>query len=139
MAESWDTVYLMPVAAVMYVYIEDYRPDTVIAELAAELMQQFDLTDEDFPGGGPLVYMPREDYDLAHVVGELKRFRGFLLNCEPSRQPIIALGYERRRFAAICRHCGLAGTKAAQAAAFFYGADSTGQVISFRRAGAYQH
>ena len=80
----------MPLAAVIYVYIEEYRPDSLIAELGVELMRQFDLTDEDFHRGGPLVYLPREDYDLAHIVGQ----PGFLLDAN-IRGPYYGVGYER--------------------------------------------
>ena len=80
----------MSVSAVMYVYLEEYHADSVIAELGVELMQQFDLTAEDFPVGGPLLYLPREDYDLAHVEGK----PGFLLDVNLYRNYYYA-GYER--------------------------------------------
>ncbi len=80
----------MPVAAAMFVYIEEYRADSLIAGLGIELMRQFDLTGEDFPGGGPLLYLPREDYDLAHVEGK----PGFLLNLN-IRGSYYGVGYER--------------------------------------------
>ena len=79
----------MPVAAVMYVYIEEYRADSLVAELGADLIRQFDL-DDDFYRGGPLVYLPREDYDRAHIVGE----PGYLLNLN-IRGPYYNVGYER--------------------------------------------
>ena len=80
----------MPLAAVMYVYLEEYRADSFIAELGAELMRQFDLTAEDFHDGGPLLYLPREDYDLGHVVGE----PGYLLNLNIYGS-YYGVGYER--------------------------------------------
>ena len=80
----------MPLAAVMYVYIEEYQPDSFMAELGVELMRKFDLTSENFHAGGPLVYLPREDYDLAHVVGE----PGYLLDVN-IRGSYYGVGYER--------------------------------------------
>jgi|GEM_PF-1726039 len=115
----------MPTAAVMYVYLEEYYADSVIAELGVELMQQFDLTAEDFPVGGPLLYLPREDYDLAHVEGK----PGFLLDVNLYRNYYYA-GYERGDlplFAGIaeCLEQKLPGCRV------FYGADTTGDMISF--------
>ncbi len=80
----------MPVSAVMYIYIEEYRPDSLIAELGVELMRQFDLTDEDFHTGGLLVCLPREDYDLAHIESK----PGFLLNVNIATE-YYYVGYER--------------------------------------------
>ena len=45
----------MPLAAVMYVYLEEHRADSLVAELSAELMRQFGLDDEEFHAGGPLL------------------------------------------------------------------------------------
>ena len=80
----------MSVSAVMYVYLEEYCADSLIAELGVELMRQFELTAEDFHAGGPLLYLPREDYDLAHVEGQ----SGFLLDLN-IRGPYYGVGYER--------------------------------------------
>lgn len=115
----------MSVSAVMYVYLEEYHADSVIAELGVELMQQFDLTAEDFPVGGPLLYLPREDYDLAHVEGK----PGFLLDVNLYRNYYYA-GYERGDlplFVGIAEWLEqkLLGCRV------FYGADTTGDVISF--------
>ena len=109
----------------MYVYIEEYHADSVIAELGLELMQAFDLTDEDFPGGGPLLYLPREDYDLAHVEGE----PGFLLDVNLYRN-YYYVGYERGDLPLFV---GIADwlEQKLPSCRVFYGADSTGQVISF--------
>ena len=80
----------MPLAAVMYVYLEEHCADSLVAELGAELMRQFGLDDEEFHAGGPLLYLPREDYDLGHVVGE----PGFLLDLN-IRGSYYGVGYER--------------------------------------------
>jgi hypothetical protein len=80
----------MATDAVMYVYMEEYRDEKTMTSLASELMQQFDLSEGDFPCGGPLVYMPQEDYDLAHVEGK----PGFLLNVNLWRS-YYYVGYER--------------------------------------------
>ena len=115
----------MPVAAVMYVYIEEYCPDSVIAELAAELMRKFDLNNEDFYRGGPLVYMPREDYDLAHVVGE----SGFLLNVN-ILGPYYGVGYERGDLPLFV---GIAEwlEQKLRGCRVFYGEDSSGEGYPF--------
>ena len=115
----------MPTSAVMYVYIEEYHADSFIAELGAELMQQFDLTSEDFPGGGPLIYLPREDYDLAHVEGK----PGYLLDVNLYRN-YYYVGYERGD---LLLFVGIAEwlEQKLPSCRVFYGADSTGQVISF--------
>lgn len=74
----------------MYVHMEEYRADSFIADLGVELIQQFELTAEDFHAGGPLLYLPREDYDLAHIEGK----PGFLLDMN-IRGSYYGVGYER--------------------------------------------
>ena len=115
----------MSVSAVIYVYLEEYCADSLIAELGVELMQQFDLTAEDFPVGGPLLYLPREDYDLAHVEGK----PGFLLDVNLYRNYYYA-GYERGDlplFAGIaeCLEQKLPGCRV------FYGEDCSGEGYPF--------
>ena len=109
----------------MYVYLEEYHADSVIAELGVELMQQFDLTAEDFPVGGPLLYLPREDYDLAHVEGK----PGFLLDVNLYRNYYYA-GYERGDLPlfvgiAECLEQKLPGCRV------FYGEDCSGEGYPF--------
>ena len=80
----------MPTSAVMFVYMEEYQSDSLMAELGTELMRKFELTNEDFHRGGPLLYLPREDYDLAQMEGKL----GFLLNVNIATE-YYGVGYER--------------------------------------------
>ena len=115
----------MPLAAVMYVYLEEYRTDSLVAGLGAELMRQFGLDDENFHAGGPLLYLPREDYDLAQAEGE----RGFLLSVNLYRD-YYYVGYERGDlplFVGIAEWLEqkLPGCRV------LYGADTTGDVILF--------
>ncbi len=115
----------MPLAAVMYVYITEYHADGVMAELGVDLMRQFDLNDEDFHSGGPLLYLPREDYDLAHVVGE----PGFLLKLNTCEE-YYGVGYERGHlplFVGIAEWLEqkLPGCRV------FYGEDSSGEGYPF--------
>lgn len=115
----------MPTSAVLFAYIEEYQADSVIAELGAELIRQFDLTDEDFPGGGPLVYLPRADYDLAHVEGK----PGFLLDVNLYRN-YYYVGYERGDLPLFV---GIAEwlERKLPGCRVFYGADTTDRVVSF--------
>ena len=115
----------MPTSAVMFVYIEEYQTDSLVAELGSELMRQFDLTGEDFPAGGPLLCLPREDYDLAHVEGK----PGFLLDVNLYRN-YYYVGYERGDLPLFV---GIAEwlEKKLSGCHVFYGADSTGQVVLF--------
>ena len=115
----------MPLAAVMYAYLEEYCADSLIAELGVELMRQFELTAEDFHAGGPLLYLPFEDYDLGHVVGE----PGYLLNMN-IRGSYYGVGYERGDlplFAGIaeCLEQKLPGCRV------FYGEDCSGEGYPF--------
>ena len=115
----------MPVSAVIYVYIEEYRPDSLVAELGVELMRQFDLTEDDFPCGGPLLYLPREDYDLAGIVGS----PGFLIDVNLYRDYYYA-GYERGDLPLFVEIAEWLEQKL-PGCRVFYGADSTGEVILF--------
>ena len=80
----------MPTGVVVLVYVEEYVKGDMLLSLGSELIKEFDLSEEDFPCGGPLVYLPREDYDLAHKEGE----PGFLLDLNLSRS-YYGVGYER--------------------------------------------
>ena len=115
----------MPLAAVMYVYLEEYRPDSLVAALGEELMQQLDLTGEDFHRGGPLLYLPREDHDYAHVVGE----PGFLLDLN-IRGPYYGVGYERGN---LPRFVGIAEwlEQKLPGCRVFYGEDCSGEGFPF--------
>ncbi len=80
----------MPLDMVMYVYVDEYRQAANLIRLGEELISHFDLCREDFGSGGPLVYLPREDYDLAHVESK----PGFLLDLN-MRANYYFVGYER--------------------------------------------
>ncbi len=80
----------MPLDIVMYVYMDKYRQEADLIRLGDELITRFDLCREDFGSGGPLTYLPREDYDLAHVESE----PGFLLDLN-MRANYYFVGYER--------------------------------------------
>ena len=115
----------MPLAAVMYAYLEEYCADSLIAELGVELMRQFELTAEDFHAGGPLLYLPFEDYDLGHVVGE----PGYLLNMN-IRGSYYGVGYERGDLPLFVGTAEWLEQKLL-GCRVFYGADTTGDMISF--------
>lgn len=80
----------MPTGVVMLAYIEDYIKDELLISLGVEMMKHFELSEEDFYWGSPLVYLPREDYDLAHMEGK----PGFLLDVNLYRS-YYGIGYER--------------------------------------------
>jgi hypothetical protein len=121
----------MSLNVVMQVYVEDRIDDETLSRLRVELLVQFDLTGEDFyfesdSGSGiPLVFVPREDYELAGLEGE----PGDLLNVN-FWHSYYGVGYERGDLLLFITTAEwleerLPGCR------LFYGPDSTGETRPF--------
>ena len=60
----------MPLATVMMVYMKDYLDEELLSSLRKNLLSESNLSEDEFYSKGPLIYLPHEDYDLAHMVGD---------------------------------------------------------------------
>ena len=115
----------MPLATVMMVYMKDYLDEELLSSLRKNLLSESNLSEDEFYSKGPLIYLPHEDYDLAHMVGD----PGYLLSLN-SYLPYYNVGYERGdlpEFVAVAEWLEqqIAGCRV------LYGEDSSGECFPF--------